>query len=184
VESTHAYTTTVVSADGSFSAEVISFPQYFDGEEGSERLVEAAVELGAVPGAPVAPEHLPDMLQQIAFETSGVRNASYEAVGQVIRAVSEEPIVIIEQSPAFGSTLTRLLGEGAVAYVWIIEGKPILAVATGALLIVVWFASAPIKGFRDGLQEAAHDATKNVATPLLEKWLRRRFRRRRPPRDR
>jgi hypothetical protein len=180
VETTHSYTTTVVSGDGSFGAEIISFPRYFDGKDAADQVVEAAVELGAVPGALVAPEHVSGMLQQIAFETSGLRSVSLEAVDQVIRAVSEQPIVILEQSPPFGKSLNWLLGEGAIAYVWIIEGKPILAVATGSLLIVVWFVSAPIKGAREGLQEAAHEATKNVATPLLEKWLRRRFRRRRP----
>jgi hypothetical protein len=183
MQTTHAYTTTVVSGDGTFAAEVISFPRYFDGKDGAEQLVETAVELGVVPGAPVRPEHVADMLGQIAFETPGLRNASLNSVAQTVREVSEEPIVIVEESPAIGRTLNQLLSQGAVAYVWIVEGKPILAVGGGALLVVVWFVSAPIAGSRRALEEAGYEATRD-AVPLLKKWLRRRFRGRRSRTDR
>jgi hypothetical protein len=184
VAATHAYTTTVASGDGSFVAELISLPHYF-GErldpaaaraEGLERL---RVQLGVGRGAEVTEASLEDLLQQIAYETGAARRVPQSAVTEVIREVVNEPIVVLERSPAVGTSLRGLVSQGAPAYIWIAEGKPFLALAVEAGIVVVWFIAGPIQGVREGLREAARDATKRVATELLERWLRERFSRRR-----
>jgi len=54
-----------------------------------------------------------------------------------------------------------------------------MALAAEGALIVVWFVAGPVQGVREGLRQAAQDATTVVATELFEKWLRERFSRRR-----
>jgi hypothetical protein len=172
----HAYRTTLLSDDGSFGAEVISFPRYFeDHPAGLAQLERLGEELGAERGAPVTAETLPYMLEPIAYDTRGLGPRSALAVPQVIDEVFQEPIVIVEESPPFGTSLLTLLSQGATGYVWIIEGRPLLAVAGDLAFVVVWFALGPIKGVRRGLEEAAYEATKEVATEQLKRWLRRRF---------
>ena len=167
----HAYTTTVVSEDGSFKAEVISLPQYFEWEHTAQRFEQLTEALDVQRGAEVTEESLQDLLQQVAYETPAARRAPPVAKTQVIETVAQEPIVVLERSPAIGSSLTALLSQGAAAHILIAEGKPFLALAFEAGVVVVWFAAGPVQGLREG----ARDATKTVATELLEGWLRKRF---------
>jgi hypothetical protein len=166
---THAYTTTVTSGDGQFAAEVISIPRYFRGEV--DPLGALAEELGVRRAAPVAEWHLRDMLTQLAYETGAGKRASPMAVEEVVKAVTDEPIVVVERSPSVGSSLAGLLSQGAPAYVMVAEQKPFMAAAIEAGLVVVWFLSGPVGGAR----EAAHDATKTVMTEYLERRLREIF---------
>jgi hypothetical protein len=180
VAATHAYSTTVASSDGTFVAEVISLPGYFEGyveTEGAafESLSLLAEELGVQQGASVTEASLESLLQQIAYETTAARRSTPPAITEVVEAVVHEPIVILERSPAFGSSLLGLMAQGVPAYILIADGKPFLALAAEAGIVVVWFIAGPIQGVREGLREGARDATRNVTSELLERWLRERF---------
>ena len=176
----HAYRTAVLSDDGSFRAEVISFPRYFEDQAaGLANLERLAEELGAERDAPATANTLTDLLTQIAYETRGVRPGA-PAFHQVIGEVSREPIVIVEESPPIGTSLITLLGQGAAGYVWIIEGRPLLAVTWELVFVVVWFASGPIRGVRRGiergLEESFYEATREeVSSEQIRQWVRRRF---------
>ena len=169
----HTYTTTIISEDGYLAAEVYSLPHFFS-DIGSDADLESAAEaLGVQLGTTVNADSLAEMLLQLAFETTaGKRTArqNFDGVRELVDAVVSDPIVVVEESPASGTTLKALAGQGTVV-VLIAEGKPFLALAAEGAMFVVWFVAGPIKGLR----EAAHDATKTVATELLERWLRERF---------
>jgi hypothetical protein len=183
VAATHAYTTTIASGDGSFVAELISLPRYFGDAvaqvPAAEQLERLIRDLGVDRGAPVTEASLESLLQQIAYETGAARRVPTAAVVEVVREVMNEPIVVIERSPAIGTSLLGLISQGVPAYILIADGKPFLALAVEAGVIVLWFIAGPVQGAREGLREAARDATKTVATELLERWLRERFSRRR-----
>jgi hypothetical protein len=153
---------------------VISFPAYF--EPGAiDPLGQLAAQLGVATAAPVTSDFVTSMLQQIAYETPAARRAGVGVVTELVQAITEQPVVITEQSAPSGRSLSALMGQAAPAYILVAEGKPFLALAVEAGLIVVWFIAGPVQGAREGLRQAAYDATKTVATEQLERWLRRRF---------
>src|SRR5262245_52765656 len=112
---THAYTTTVVSSNGSLGAETISIPAYFERVPSIEPLSSLVEELGGQPGAQVTAEALTDLLAQIAYETPAARRTSTDVVFEIVTAVAPEPILVLERSPAFGTTLAGALSQGPPA---------------------------------------------------------------------
>jgi hypothetical protein len=179
VPTRHAYTTTVASSDGSFAAEVMSLPNFFDAPGAPEGLDALIEELGVQRGSAVTEQSLEDLLRQIAFETTAARSAGVPVVFEVVQAVVHEPIVVTEQSPAIGRSLLALIGQAPPGYILIVEGRPFLALAYEAGLFVVWFIAGPVRGAREGLREGVQEATRTVSSELFERWLRRRFPRRR-----
>jgi len=179
VSTTHAFTTTVASVDGSFGAEIVSFPHFFDQAQARTSLDLLVDELNLGRGAAVTDETLEPLLEQIAFESRAARGAGVENVREVVQAVVHDPIVVTEESPAVGSTLLGLVSQAPPTYILMVEGRPFLALAYEGAFVAVWFLAAPVIGAREGLREGAREATRAVSSELFEGWLRRRFRRRR-----
>jgi hypothetical protein len=101
-------------------------------------------------------------------------------VFEVVQSVVHDSIVVTEQSPAIGRSLLALIGQGPPACILIADGRPFFALAYEAGLVVVWFIAGPVVGVREGLREGAQEATRTVSNELFERWLRKRFPRRRP----
>jgi hypothetical protein len=175
---TRSYTTTILSNDGRVQAEVLSVPRFFDGVASAELIGELARTLGVERGSEVSEASLPEMLRQIAYETSAARTASPGAIDEIIAVLTQEPVVIVERSPAVGDTLLGISQSGP-AYILIAEGKPFLALGVEAGLVIIWFIAGPIKGAREGLREGTQQAFKAVSAELVERALRERFARRR-----
>jgi hypothetical protein len=169
------YTTAVVSEDGSLQAELLSIPQFFELGEQPEGLMWLGEEFGIQLGASVSEESLSSMLGQIAYESSAGQRAGPNAVSQVVQALVDEPVVVVEESPAVGTTLTALVSQAGPAYILVAQGRPFLALAAEAGLVVVWFIAGPIQGAREGLREG----TKVVVQEAFERALRERFKLRR-----
>jgi hypothetical protein len=167
----HAYPTTVVASDGSFAVEISSFPGYFEDRDPAQEFERLSLELDLQQGAEVTADNVIDLLTQISYETGAAKRAPLEVRSELIATVAQEPLVIREQSAPTGSSLVALLSQGVPGYILFAEGRPFLALGVEGALFLVWFISGPVKGLR----EAAHDATKTVATELLEDWLRKRI---------
>ncbi|UGS36764.1 hypothetical protein [Capillimicrobium parvum] len=174
-----AYTTAVVSEDGALQAEILSVPRFFQRDQSVDPFAALASDLHVERAAPVSEQSLASLLEQIAYETSAARRAGPNAVSELVQAITSEPVVVVEQSPALGKSLMALASQGGPGYILVAEGKPFLALAVEASLVVVWFIAGPIQGAREGLREATHDATRTVATEMIERALRERFSRRR-----
>jgi hypothetical protein len=171
----HSYTTTVISTDGSFAAEVVSVPGYFPSGMAEDPLAALTSELNVVRAAPVTPDHLADMLTQLAYESPAARRAVPGDVTQVVLALANDPLVVIERSPSSGTSLTALLTQGT-ASVLVAEGRPFLALVYESGVVLVWFLGGPVQGIRDASREVAHEVWKE--------YLRRQIRRRFPSRRR
>jgi hypothetical protein len=169
----------VTSLDGTIAAEVISLPGYFAGDATTPPLEQLMDELGLQRGAEVTESSVVNMLEQIAYESPGGKRSTPPAIREVAQSIATEPLVVLEQSPAFGRSLAAVLSQAGPGYILIVDGKPFLAIAVEGALVVVWFIAGPIQGARAGLTEAARDATRVVATEVFERWLRKRFPRRR-----
>jgi hypothetical protein len=174
-----AYTTAVVSDDGTLQAEVLSLPDYFAAGTPGDPVAALAEQLDVQTGAHVTEPFLADLVEQIAYEAPAARRAGPGAVREIVGVLIREPVVIVEHSPANGRSLLGLASQGATGYILIAEGKPFMALAVEAGIVIVWFIAGPVKGVREGLREAAHDATKTVMTEIIENALRRRFARKR-----
>ena len=85
--------------------------------------------------------------------------------------------MIVEQSPAVGRALGTLLTQGGAAYLAQTQGSPFLVIAYEATVIVVWFASGPLIGFREAAMEAAQTVGRAYFEALFQSVIERRERR-------
>jgi hypothetical protein len=164
-----------VSEDGSLQAEILSVPRFLGGDQSGDWVAVLESELNVEHAAPVSEQSLQRLLEEIAYETAAGRRAGPGVIRPLVREIAFEPVVIVEQSAPFGKSLMALLSQGGPGYIFVAQGKPFLALAVEAGVTVVWFVAGPVQGVRDALREAAYDATKPVATELIESALRERF---------
>jgi hypothetical protein len=183
--SIRTYTTAILSDDGSLQAEVLSLPNFT--LAGPHLLDELGESLGVeiqlvddVPDESRLLDSLKWMADGAALEIQPGAQPLDLQMSHLIEAVAREPVVVVEESHPVTTSLTVLVTQAAPGWMFLVQQKPLLALVTEAVLVVVWFVAGPVKGARKGISEA----TEVVARDAFEQALRERFLPRRPRRRR
>jgi hypothetical protein len=173
----HFYETAVVESTG-FRASILNLSGFPDSAHGSNSrffLRDAGFELEPVRSPSDAFAAL-ERLATSSFERDDIPiSPEPPDVRGVIEEVWTSPLVIVEASPALGRTLSSILSQGGAAWLAAKTGSAGLVVAYETGLIVVWFVAGPVIGAREGLRQAAEDATRQTGYVVFRDWLNKRF---------